>query len=135
MILGHTLAESKKAVIAAIIFLASIIALFVAYDPGIKTALIVLVGNGFAVVAVFAAPRFSAEDLSKTLGQLSGSVFTLLAFFIKVNPSLPVTIASIIGLIPIGYAIWRARNLEPITLEASPPLVPPLPMTVAAPVE
>lgn len=129
MIFGHTLAESKKAAIAAIIFLASIIALFVAYDPGIKTALIVLIGNGFAVVAVFAAPRFSPEDLSKTLAQLSGSVFTLLAFFIKVNPSLPVTIASIIGLIPVGYAIWKARNLEPITLEAPPP-IPPSPSTV-----
>lgn len=119
-IFGHTLAETKKTVIALLVLLASAVALFVVYDPGIKTALIVLVGNGFAVVGVFAAPKFSVEDLSKTLGQLSGSVFTLLAFWIKVNPSLPVTIASVIALVPVGYAVWKAQNVEPIT--QTPPL-------------
>lgn len=129
MIFGYSLAEAKKTVTAAVIFVLSAIALFVAYDPGIKEGLIVLVGNGFAVAGVFLAPKFSIEDLSKTLAQLSGSVFSLLTFFVKFDPSLPVVVGSIIALIPIGYAVWRTGNLEAINRElppviAGPPVIP-----------
>lgn len=133
MIFGHTLAECRKAVIGAVIFLGSGVALVVAYDPGIKDAIVILLGNGFAVAGVFLAPKFSVEDLSKTLAQLSGSVFTLVAFFAKVDPSLPVTIGSIIALIPIGYAVWKTKNLAPLEMEIPLPTVfgPPHPALVA----
>jgi FtsH-binding integral membrane protein len=128
VIFGYTFAEAKKTVIASAIFIATTLALFIAYDPGIKDAVVIVLGNGFAVAGVFLAPKFSVEDLSKTLAQLSGSVFTLLAFFFKVNPSLPVTIGSVIALIPIGYAIWKTKNLEPINMELPLPLAGPVPI-------
>jgi hypothetical protein len=121
MIFGYSIPEAKKTVISAVVFILSAVALFVAFDPGIKEAIIVLVGNGFAVVAVFSAPKFSVDDLTKMLGQLVGSVQSLLTFFVVINPNVWVVVGSVISLIPIGYAVWKAKNLEPINMEVPPP--------------
>lgn len=130
MIFGHSIAESRKAVVAFAIFVLSSLALFVAYDPGIKDAIVVLIGNGFAVVAVFTAPKFSIDDLTKMLGQLVGSVQSLLTFFVVIDPNVWVVVGGVISLIPIGYAVWRTGNLDPIEVEvppviAGPPVIPP----------
>lgn len=131
MIFGHSLSESKKTVVSAVVFLLSAVALFVAFDPGIKDAIIVLIGNGFAVVAVFAAPKFSITHLTKMLGQLVGSVQSLLTFFVVINPNVWVVIGSTISLIPVGYAVWKAKNQAPITMEPPPILSPPPPSLLA----
>lgn len=125
MIFGYSISEARKTVTAAVIFILSAVALFVAYDPGLKQAIIVLIGNGFSVVAVFAAPRFSINDLTKLLGQLAGSVQSLMAFFIVVNPNVWVVVGSVISLIPVGYAVWKMKNVEPINVEPPPVLAGP----------
>lgn len=134
MIFGYTLPEVRKAVISFAIFALSTLAFVVVYDPGIKDAIIVVLGNGFAVAAVFLAPKVSVEDLTKTVGQLVGSVQSLLTFFVVIDPSVWVVIGSIVSLIPVGYAIFKTKNLEAINALVPAPefFGPPPPGSIEA---
>jgi hypothetical protein len=114
MIFGYTFPEVRKAVMSFAIFALTTLALVFVYDPGIKDAIIVVLGNGFAVAAVFYAPKFSVEDLTKMVGQLFGSVQSLLTFFVVIDPNVWVVIGAVVSLIPIGYAVFKTKNLEPI---------------------
>lgn len=113
MILGYSLAEAKKAVIALIVFGASVVAMFIAYDPGINEAAITLAGAIFGVIGVFAAPQFSMEDLSKAVVALQGALIALGNFFLVIHPSTVVQISSVVGSALALYAIYRANNEKP----------------------
>lgn len=110
MIFGYTLAEAKKAVIAFITFGGAVLAMFIAYDPGINEAAITLAGAIFGVVGVFLTPQFSIEDLSKAVAALQGAAIGLGNFFLVIEPSTEVQITSVVGAAIALFAIYRANN-------------------------
>jgi hypothetical protein len=110
MIFGYTLAESKKFVIAGIAFVGSIVALFVAYEPGVNEAAISIAGSLFGLVGVFMAPQFSIEDFSKYLEAFKGACIAMANFWFVVNPSLTVKITTAVGAIIALVAIKYANN-------------------------
>jgi hypothetical protein len=113
MIFGYTLAESKKAVLAFILFGGSIAALFVAYNPEVNQVAISIAGAVFGIIGVFASPQFSIEDLSKWVTALQGAVIAMANFWVAVSPSLTVKITTAVGAAIGLYALYRANNEKP----------------------
>lgn len=113
MIFGYSIAESKKFVIAAIAFTGSIVALFVAYNPGVNEAAISIAGSLFGLVGVFTATQFSIEDFAKYLEAFKGATIAMANFWFVVNPSLTVKITTAVGAIIALVAIKYANNKKP----------------------
>jgi hypothetical protein len=113
VIFGYSLAESKKFVIAAITFIGAIVAMFVAYNPGINESAITLAGAVFGVAGVFMAPQFSVEDLSKSLVALQGAAIAMANFWVTVSPSVTVKITTAVGAIVALIALYVANNEKP----------------------
>lgn len=118
MIFGYTLDEAKKAVIAAIAFTGAIVALFVAYDPGVNEAAISIAGALIGIIGVFQAPQFSIEDFSKYLEALKGALIAMANFWFVIEPSLTVKITTAVGAIIALVAIRRARNNKQLNVPA-----------------
>jgi hypothetical protein len=118
MILGYSLDEAKKFVIAAVAFAAAIAAMFVAYDPGINEAAISIAGALIGIVGVFQAPQFSVEDLSKYLEALKGALIAMANFWFVVDPSWSVKISTAIAGGVALYAVYKAKNNKPLNVPA-----------------
>jgi len=113
VVFGYSVAESKKFVIAAIAFTGSIVALFVAYNPGVNEAAISIAGALFGLIGVFTATQFSIEDFAKYLEALKGACIAMANFWFVVNPSLTVKITTAVGAIIALVAIKYANNEKP----------------------
>ena len=109
-VLGHPLAEVKKFILALALFLGTGAVFVLHFDPSFGQALEVLVGSGFMVVGVFAAPQFSEADFSKAITAAVGALFAVYKFFGQVDPSTELQIYVWIGTGVSVFAIWWIGN-------------------------
>src|SRR5262249_6717272 len=102
--------EAKKFVITAITMIGAIIAMFVAYDPGINEAAISLAGALIALVGVFLAPQFSAQDFSKGVNAVVGALLALGNYWSQMGPSTEMEIYSGVGTLVALVSVIVANN-------------------------
>lgn len=108
--LNYSLSQVKQFVVALVVGGISIAAFFVALDPSFEQAAVVVIGEVFAVVGVFAAKEFSYDDMSKTVTSLSGGVITLVGYFATLNPSTVETVAGILSqVLLVGAVLFYNR--------------------------
>lgn len=110
MILGHTLDEVRKAVVAFIVSAAALVALFVHFDPALPTATIAVALAVFNVVAVFNTPRHTFSDVSKTVAALVAATLALVAFFHQFNPGETAKIIAITGALVNVVGVFWVKN-------------------------
>jgi hypothetical protein len=109
-VLHDSLAECKKALLALALFLGTGCAFVLHFDPSFGIALEVLVGSAFAVVGVFLAPQFSAQDLSKSLAYATGALFAIFKFFGVEDVGVETQVLTFVGLGASTFAIWWTSN-------------------------
>lgn len=110
MIFGYTIAEAKKFVITVITFVAAIVGMFLAYNPGVTESAITLAGGVIALVGVFLEPQFSVEDFSKGVRAIEGAAIGLANYWFTINPSLEMKIYSGVGSGIVLFIIIWANN-------------------------
>lgn len=106
----YSLGEVRKAVIALLVLGLAAAALFIHIEPGFDQAVVILAGEVFAVIGVFAATNHTADDVSKALAQLQGAALTVVGYFATVNPDTVEKIAVLAGAFVSAYAVWRFGN-------------------------
>ena len=110
MVFGYTLQEAKKAVVAFVLSAVVLVGFFIAVPMEFQTMLPIIIGQLFGVAAVFLTKNHTADDLSKAVQQLAGSVFSLVAVFTQVSPDTVESVALVIAQLTIVYAVYQARN-------------------------
>lgn len=111
LIFGYSLAESRKAVIAAIYFVFAVIML-AGFVPavGFEEAVLALVGPLYGVIGVFLAKNHSADDLQKALEALKAAALSAVSFYVAVPDSTGATITMLITGAVMAIGVYWARN-------------------------
>jgi hypothetical protein len=120
-ILGYSLDEAKKAVLAFVVSAAALVGLFVAFDPSLTEASVAVVVALFNVLAVFNAPRHSYADVSKTLVALVASGVALVGFFHTFNPGETEKIIAVAGAVLNTLGVFWVQNQGKGTRTAKAP--------------
>lgn len=116
MILGRSLAETKKAVVAFISLVGAVLALALSdFDPSFTDACIALAGGVFAVIGVYMAKNHTGQDLSKAVAQLQGAALTVVGYFATVQPGTVQKISVLTGAVVSVAGVWWVRNEVPNT--------------------
>lgn len=111
LIFGFSLAESRKAVVAAIYFGFAIVMLVgVVPHVGFQHAVLALVGPTYAVVGVFLAKNHTPDDLQKALEALKAAFTTAITFYIAVPASIGNVMTMLITGIVMAVGVYWARN-------------------------
>jgi hypothetical protein len=117
MILGHTIPEIKKTVVAFVIAVAAVIAFFVQFDPNLPEAVAAVLIAALNVVGVFQASRHSYDDISKSIVALVTSGVALYGFFHSFNPGDTEEILAIVGAVLNVGGVFVATNENQPELE------------------
>ncbi len=110
MILGHTIPEIKKTVVAFIVAVAAVVAFFVQFDPNLTEAVAAVAIAGLNVLGVFQASRHSYDDIAKTVVAFAASGLALYGFFHQFNPGDTEEILAIVGAVLNVGGVFFATN-------------------------
>jgi hypothetical protein len=126
MIFGFSLAESRKAVVAALYLVFSIVMLAgVVPHVGFEEAVIAVVGPAYAVIGVFMAKNHSVDDLQKALEALKAAITTTLGFYIAVPASTANILEMLITGIVMAVGVWWTKNAASGKTSVAPANGPP----------
>jgi hypothetical protein len=110
----YSLTQVRQLVTALVVAGISIAAFFIVFDPGFQQAAVVVLGELFAVIGVFASKEHSYDDISKSVTALAGGVISLVGYFATLNPDTIQTILGIVSqLVLFGGVLYG--NQGPIT--------------------
>jgi hypothetical protein len=112
----YTLGQVTKAAVSAVLFAFALAGFFIAYDPDLQQATVVVVLSLSAVISVFATPNHTVADVTKAVEQLKGSVLTVVGFIVMVPAAVEVQIGAAVAALLSFYPIWLARNAPPSTM-------------------
>lgn len=111
LIFGFSLAESRKAIVAAIYFGFAIVMLVgVVPHVGFENAVLALVGPGYAVAGVFLAKHHSVDDLQKALEALKAAALTAVSFYVATPASIGNVMTMLITGIVMAAGVYWTRN-------------------------
>jgi hypothetical protein len=79
-VLGYTLPELRKVVVEAVFAVASVLAFFIVFDPGLTEATVAVVIAAFGVLTVYQA-HGSYQDIGKAIMALVTAGVALYGFF------------------------------------------------------
>lgn len=83
---AYKLEEIQKTVVALLVAALSLLAYFIAFEPGLDEAIILTVEAAFGVAAVFLSTNYTVADVDKAVKALLTSGITLASFFTTVAP-------------------------------------------------
>ncbi len=109
MVLGYTLDEIKKTIIAAVVAIAALVAVFVAFDPSLPEAIVAVVIAAFNVLAVFQSSA-SAQDIGKTVSALVASGLALIGYFHAFSPDETEQILAAVAAAANVLGVFLVRN-------------------------
>jgi hypothetical protein len=109
-ILGHTLPEVQKFLIALLGLIIAGVALFVGLDPGFQAGVETLIIAVIGVVAVFALPNPTGDAVYKALAALATSLLAVLEFYATIPSSTTTKVLALLYAFAVTYAVWRKTN-------------------------
>lgn len=111
MILGHTIPEIKKTVVAFIVSVAALVAFFVQFDPNLTEAVVAVAIAGLNVATVFQAKHETYDDVAKSIAAFAASAVALYGFFHQFNPGETEEILAIVGaVLNVGGVFWATNE-------------------------
>jgi hypothetical protein len=110
MIFGYSIAECRKAVVAAVYVAFAVFMLVgVAPEVGFEEAVLACVGPLFGVWAVFEAKNHTPDDVQKALEALKAAIFSAISYYVIVPDHIGQAITMLIG----GVVIWLGVKYIP----------------------
>lgn len=113
--LQYRLGQVTKAAVAATMLGFACLGFFVAYDPNLVQATVVVVLSLSTVVSVFLKKNASFDDVTKAVEQLKGSVLTAVGFIATVPAATEVQVGVLVAAVLSFYPVWRFSNAHPPT--------------------